>query len=81
MIPEELRAHFDQLDEIQPAVRIEYQGHIGIAICLGESLGGPWQSGDVIVFWRDGDSTVLPDEFTLLPGSLWELPLDNKAQT
>jgi hypothetical protein len=71
--PDELKAHFAQLDEIQPAVRIEYQGDIGIAIELGESLGGPWSSGKILVFWRNGDSTVLPDEFTLLPGSLWEV--------
>jgi hypothetical protein len=25
------------------------------------------------VFWQDGDSTVLPDVFSLLPGSLYEV--------
>lgn len=31
----------------------------GIAICLGENLTSAWQSGDVIVFWDNGDHSML----------------------
>jgi len=45
---------------------IEHEGARGIAIRLGETLHRLWQSGDVIVFWTNGDHTILPDEFELV---------------
>lgn len=35
----------------------------GVAIELGENLSRTWQSGDIVVFWTDGEHTVLPDSF------------------
>lgn len=49
---------------LQPAVIIremKFQ-EIGIAICLGENLAKKWQSGDVIVFWPNGDHTTMNPE-------------------
>jgi hypothetical protein len=34
----------------------------GVALSLGENLTRLWQSGDVIVFWENGDHTMLFDE-------------------
>lgn len=46
---------------------IEFQGEKGIAILLGENLvTGTWLSGDIIVFWENGDHTILPEEFDLI---------------
>ena len=72
MTPEELVRRIDgDSDSLSWAVLIEYQGIRGVAIKLGESLGDPWQSGDIVVFWQDGDSTALPDNFGLIVTDLW----------
>lgn len=41
---------------------------VGVAMIVGESLGGPWQSGSLIVFWKNGDHTDIGsnDEIELL---------------
>lgn len=31
----------------------------GVVICVGENLSQTWQSGDVMVFWYNGDHTLL----------------------
>lgn len=67
MTPQELIAHFEGDDTaLQPSAIIEYQNERGLAIRLGENLSEKWQGGEVIVFWDDGDHTVLPDEFELV---------------
>lgn len=54
---------------------IEHEGTRGIAIRLGENLSGSWQSGNVIVFWTNGDHTIVPDEFELVrQDDLFALP-------
>ena len=47
---------------------IQYQDERGIALRLGENLSRepPWLSGEIIVFWQNGDNTVLPDSFVVL---------------
>lgn len=58
----------DKLTEthaLQPAALVRHvkQDSIGIAIILGESMGGAWQSGDLIIFWANGDHTdINPDD-------------------
>ena len=71
MTSDELRRRFEQTRDLQPTALINYQGDVGIAIRLGEVLSKTWRSGDVIVFWPDGDHTTLPDEFALLKFDLW----------
>lgn len=44
-------------NQIQPAALIRYRYDLGIAMLLGENLGKPWMSGDLIIFWADGDHT------------------------
>lgn len=43
---------------------------VGVAICLGENFTKLWQSGDVIVFWPDGEHTTVPDVVEVLN---WDL--------
>jgi hypothetical protein len=74
MTKEELIALFDeQTDYISPAALIEFQDEKGLAIRIGENLADNWKSWEIIVFWQDGDHTVLPDEFELLKLDLWTL--------
>lgn len=35
------------------------RGVRGVVICVGENLSQTWQSGDVMVFWYNGDHTLL----------------------
>ena len=66
MTATELRAMFDGPDWKATSAVIESEGDRGIALKLGENLSGLWKSGDVIVFWEDGDHTELPDDFALV---------------
>ena len=34
-------------------------GELAVIIELGEGIGGPWGSKDIIAFWRNGDHTCL----------------------
>lgn len=47
---------------------IEFGGERGIVLKLGENLSTqpPWLSGEIIVFWQDGENTVLPDYFQVI---------------
>lgn len=72
MTPDQLAEAFEKSDKISPAALIEYQGEKGIAIRLGENLASNWLSYEIIVFWEDGDHTILPDEFELLKLDLWD---------
>ena len=66
----ELEDKFNKDD--YPTALIEYEDDKGIAIRLGENLvTGTWLSGDIIVFWNDGEHTILPDEFKLIKYNLW----------
>lgn len=56
------------IERLSGAAVIEHEFGRGIAIMLGENLKSPdrfntagWLSTDVIVFWDNGDHTVLPD--------------------
>lgn len=54
----------NQLERLGPAILIEGlkgEGR-GIAIRLGENLSKKWQSGDVIIFWSNGDHTTMDPE-------------------
>jgi hypothetical protein len=68
--PAELKEMFDN-EELTNAALIEHEGARGIAIQLGESLCGPWYSGHIIVFWSNGDHTILPDGFELIHSELF----------
>ena len=56
------------LDEgiLSASALIEHDGQRGIAIKLGETLSKTWRSGDVIVFWANGEHTVPPDTMQLV---------------
>lgn len=58
---------FSQLKEIltndnRQAV-IRHSGQFGTAILIGENLSQNWQSGDIIVFWQDGEATIAPGDY------------------
>lgn len=55
-----------------PAAKIKFQGEMGIVIRLAQNLSSTWQEGDFIVFWEDGEETILPDEFELAESDLWD---------
>jgi len=58
------------------AALIEWNDERGVVMCVGENLSQTWQSGDVMVFWYNGDHTLLvggeikPD--TELRVAFWE---------
>ncbi len=55
----------EQEDTLQPAALIldPKTGNRGVAILLGENLGYTWQSGDLMVFWEDGDYTDISESY------------------
>lgn len=59
------KENLEQLMTTETAFLIEYEGERGIALKVGENLSQTWKSGDIIVFWTDGEQTVLPDEFSV----------------
>ena len=54
-----------QEDNCTSAV-IEFQGERGIALLIGERLSKTWASGDIIVFWENGEQTVLPEDHKVI---------------
>jgi membrane-bound inhibitor of C-type lysozyme len=72
MTPKELEELFEDDFRFSSAALIEHEGTRGIAIKLGESLCGPWYSGHIIVFWSNGDHTILPGEFKLIHSELFD---------
>ena len=44
---------------LQPVAEIYHPqlGRKGVAILIGENLSKTWQSGDLIIFWDNGDQT------------------------
>lgn len=52
--------------QVNQAALIEKDGERGIVFKIGENLSATWQSGDVIVFWENGEQTIIPDEFELV---------------
>ncbi len=44
---------------------IESNGEYGMAMLIGDNLSSSWMSGDIIVFWGDGEQTVMPTEFKI----------------
>lgn len=71
MTPQELENKFNAEDWNTVSALIEYQDERGIAIRIGENLAHNWQSGEIIVFWEDGEHTVLPDDFELVKYNVW----------
>lgn len=61
-----LRKVLGRIKTLGASAIIRSEGDVGIAIELGENLSEVWQSGDIIVFWRVGCHTALPDEFKLV---------------
>jgi len=62
---EDFEKHLKAIDDcLQPAylVRIISMDIEGIAIKLGEGIGGPYGSGDCVIFWADGDSGVCNED-------------------
>jgi hypothetical protein len=65
---------FDGYQGISPTAKIRYNNSIGLVVQLGESLSEKWRSGDIIVFWADGECTALPEEsFNLLEFDLFQV--------
>lgn len=60
------KAELENTLEIGRAALIDYEGERGIIIKIGENLSSTWRSGEIIVFWEDGEQTILPDEFLLI---------------
>jgi len=62
------REEFEQIltDEWPNSAVIEWRGQVGIVFVVGEVLSATWRSGKIIVFWADGEHTILPDEFEVL---------------
>ena len=60
----QFRKHMANLDELQPyiAIRHETSGLSGMAIRLGENLSKMWQSGNILVFWDNGDHGICRDD-------------------
>lgn len=56
---EKLTEQYD--DTRQPAALIHdpQRGLRGVAFLLGENLSRTWQSGDLLIFWENGDHTDL----------------------
>ena len=46
--------------------KIKYKNECGIAFQIGETISKTWQSNDSIIFWEDGEHTVIPEEFEFL---------------
>jgi hypothetical protein len=65
-------------DSLQPVVLISSNAgsgyERGVAIRIGESLSKKWQSGDVMVFWPNGDHTTMhpDDEIEIIRLDLYE---------
>jgi hypothetical protein len=66
MTDAELKERFNAEHWPTPCALIEYNGERGIAFYIGEALSSVWRPGNVIVFWEDGEHTILPDEFDLI---------------
>jgi hypothetical protein len=47
--------------------------YVGVAIHLGENLAQLWQSGDIIVFWSNGDHTMVPERVEVLQWDLFDV--------
>ena len=58
---EALIAALNAQNSLQPMLVIEWKGEWGIAMLLGEQLSNTWRSGDLIIFWDDGDQTDLDE--------------------
>jgi hypothetical protein len=56
-----LQARREQVNTFQPMLIVEYRGDYGIAMILGERLSSTWKSGDLIIFWDNGDQTDMGD--------------------
>ena len=68
----DLAKTFSARGDIQPAARICDGEDVGIAVQLDANISEVWQAGKVMVFWRDGDVTVLPEsEFYVLNDDLY----------
>ena len=69
-----IRQMFDKHNKEQPVCMIEYEGEKGIVIELGDNLvTREHLRGDILVFWENGDITVLPEkEFKVIKENVWE---------
>ena len=58
MTRQELILELNRQTSIQPAALImDQRGRKGVAVIIDETLGDSWSSGDLIVFWANGDHT------------------------
>ena len=58
MTRQELILELNRQTSIQPAALVmDQRGRKGVAVIIGETLGDSWSSGDLIVFWANGDHT------------------------
>lgn len=53
------------------AAIIAYENNYGLAILLVEDLSKVLRAGTVVVFWQDGEITILPNRFTLIQLISW----------
>ena len=62
MTRQELILELNRQSAIQPAALVmDRRGRKGVALIIGENLGDPWNSGDLIVFWSNGDHTDIDE--------------------
>jgi len=64
MLWKQFEEYMNGKEGLQPCVLIwnETEDLVGVAIYLCENLNKHFQSGDVIVFWRNGDHTTCRDD-------------------
>jgi hypothetical protein len=55
------------------AAIIAYENNYGLAILLVEDLSKVLRAGTVVVFWQDGEITILPNRFTLIQLISWTI--------
>jgi hypothetical protein len=69
-----LSKHLEASGDLQPicTVKDPYGDGFGIAVCLGPNVSEDWQSGKIVVFWRNGDVTACDYLEDVIIEDLWE---------
>ena len=69
-----LSRHLEASEDLQPICTVkDPDGNgFGIAVRLGPNMSWKWQSGDIVVFWRNGDVTACDYLDDVVIGDLWE---------
>ncbi len=69
-----LSKHLESAEDLQPicTVKDPYGDSFGIAVRLGPNVSDKWMSGDIVVFWRNGDVTACDHIEDIVIADLWE---------